>query len=286
MSDISLLPGLFTAFHLQRLAWYGSSDMLRAALPVITSKKALPRDASTADLLEAAFAILRREYPVEYVYKACLLKKTIFGRHSPRTTALYMELPVAGARADMLLVNGDATVLEVKTRFDDPSRLRTQLEQYYRCFTRVTVMAEEGHAAAYLDALPDHVGVSALTPRFSVSVWRPAAPHSAGLDHRSLFGILRQGEYYRIANDLDFDLSLVDPADRYQVFLECFSTLPIAEAHARVVSALYSRQPTEVLAALCRRLPESLHAAVFSYRLRRRDWDDLIRVLLEHPNLE
>ena len=172
MSDARILSELFTSGHLQQLAWYRWSETLSASVGFLKHAGLIYRDSPVADVLDAAFKTLFREHPIEYVYKACILKKTIFGIYSPNTTALYMEFPVADARADMLLVNGDATVFEIKTRLDDPKRLNIQLAEYYRCFRSVCVVVDESQSERYTRELPAHVGISALTSRYSMSVRR------------------------------------------------------------------------------------------------------------------
>ena len=283
MSDPRILAELFTSAHLQQLAWYGSSESLSASVDILERKGRVSQGSSVADVLDDAFRMLFREHPIEYVYKACVLKRTLFGTYSPNTTALYMEFPVAGARADILLVNGDAKVFEVKTRFDDTTRLNIQLAEYYRCFRSVSVVVEEDQFERYTREIPDHVGVLALTSRFSISVRRSPRETSEKLDHAQMFALLRQREYYDIVSDLGVDLSSIDPTVRYQVALERFSTLPVNKAYDLVLNALRVRQRTKRLAELCRRLPCSLHASVFSYRLRAQDWENLIGVLSRPP---
>lgn len=281
---VTLLPRLFAASHLQHLAWYGFSDLLPFARDLIEREAPLPRRPTVTDLLEGAFKVMRLRYPVEYVYKAYLLKRRLFGTHSPRTTACYFEHPAGNARADMLLVNGEATVFEIKSRFDQVTRLRSQLEEYYKCFTRVTIVTEDGDAEAYLDRLPTHVGVATLTPRFSISTKRSPSRHRDGLEHASLFRMLHQSERHCIAEALGLRVSRLDPAVRYRSILDRFSSaMSVEEAHARVVAALRVRQRTESLAERCRSLPESLHVAAFSYYLRKREWTALFRVLSSAP---
>ena len=285
MSDARILAELFTSTHLQQLAWYRWSETLSASVGFLKHEGLIYRDSPVADVLEAAFKTLFREHPVEYVYKACMLKRTVFGTYSPNTTALYMEFPVADARADMLLINGDATAFEVKTRFDDPKRLNIQLAEYYRCFRSVCVVVDEGQSERYTRELPAHVGVSALTSRYSMSVRRKPMATSEKLDHTQMFALLRQKEHHHAISDLGVDLSSIDPPVRYQAALERFSTLLVRTAYDRVLSALRTRQRTGRLAELCSRLPDSLHASVFSYRLRKQDWENLIGVLVRPPVL-
>ena len=283
MSDPRILAELFTSAHLQQLAWYGWSETLSASVNFLEHEGKISQRSTVAAVLDDAFRMLLHEHPIEYVYKTCLLKKTVFGTYSPNTTALYMEFPVAGARADILLVNGDAKVFEVKTRLDDATRLNIQLAEYYRCFKSVSVVVDEDQFERYARELPDHVGVSALTSRFSIRVRRSPREMSEKLDHAQMFALLRQREYYDAVSDLNMDLLSIDPSVRYQAALERFSTLPVKKAYDLVLRALRVRQRTKRLAELCRRLPDSLHASVFSYRLRKQDWENLIGVLSRPP---
>jgi hypothetical protein len=199
--------------------------------------------------------------------------------YSPRTTAFYTEFPVADARADVLLVNGDATVVEIKTKYDDASRLESQLRGYFRSFTRVTVLTDPSWADEYLSSLPEHIGVSVLNPRAYLTELRPARDSVDDLRHADMYQLFRQSERRKVSSDLGVDLTAVDPAEEFMVGLECFARQPAKYVHGRLVATLRSRQPTVRLAELCERLPPSLHAGVFGYRLRKRDWDDLIGVL-------
>ena len=285
---LPVLPRLFSSSNLQLLAWARSSDLFPYAQALVNLKRSLPPEATIADLLDESFHILRWHYPVEYVFKACLLKRLLFGRHSPRTTSCYFELPVGEARADMVLVNGRADVYEVKSRFDSDARLEAQLKEYYRVFTRVTIVTEHEEVARYLDRLPAHVGVATLTRRFSVSTKRAASCWYDGLDHFGLFQMLHQAERHQLAEDLRLSVSRMQPISRYrQVFTRFALSCSPWKAHERVVAALRTRQRTDDLARLCETLPQSLHVAAFSYRLRKADWTALLEVLAttlaEHP---
>ena len=59
-----------------------------------------------AELFESAWRVLRASYRNEYVYKAEIANRIVFGMHSPRTTALHVELPVARSIVDVAIFNG------------------------------------------------------------------------------------------------------------------------------------------------------------------------------------
>ena len=186
-----------------------------------------------------------------------------------------MEFPVANARADMLFVNGHAEVLEVKTRFDDITRLPQQLEEYYRCFKSVSLIVEERHLHRYGDSLPEEVGIVALTSRYQLSVRRESRANSEGLKKAEIFRLLRQRERSDAIKSTGEDTSDFHPIERPSVELGLFLSFDREEAYDRMVQALQRRQRTERMAEVCARLPSSLHAGVFMYRLRKMDWKRL-----------
>lgn len=287
MSDSRILAELFASNHLQQLAWYGWSDVLTASIEFLDQLERIPpRDATVANIFDIAFDTLYRKYPIEYVYKSCILKKEVIDARSWDETAMYVEFPIADARADMLFVNGEATVFEVKTRFDNIRRIENQLTEYFRCFKSVCVVVEEGQIARYSHAIPKHVGIVVLSSSgFLTNIMRKPKEMTDSLDHASMFALMHKREYTKAVSDC-VDLSRVDPAYHYEVALECFKTFPVAKAYDAVLTALRSRQRTQSLVKLCDRLPQSLHASVFSYRIRKQDWDSLVSVLLQPPMIK
>lgn len=269
----AILADLFTSSRLREVAWHGVTETLEHAVAALQSRRKFLKGFTVGDVLETAFRVLTREYPIEYVYKNCVSQRLLFGTYSPNTAALYVEFPVLEARADLLLVNGNATVYEIKTRFDDEYRLEGQLDQYYRAFTRVVVVVDPDEGERYVRMLPTHVGVSVLTRRFSLSVLRAPLDCRASLASEHIFGLLRQNEYRQVVGAL----GPIDPADEYQASLARFRCLDPVKAHSLLIGKLRARQRTTGIAALSASLPNSLQVAPFAYRWRKSDWQQLIQ---------
>jgi len=266
-----LLSGLFAADHLGQLKSRRSTESMVAAREVLSG--ALPdRHITVAEFLDAAFSALVKDFPVEYVFKSCALKRILFGRHSPRTTAFYTEFRVGDSRADVLAVNGCAHVYEIKTRYDDLSRLSAQLDDYYRAFTHVTLFVDEAHGSAVAARIPRHTGITTLSNRYSMSVRRPAMPFGEALDSYQLFRLLHEREYVPILNAHGIEPRQVDPARRYKYCLDALDALDVGELQLEVTRALKKRQSTARLAQIAATLPESLRLAPFAYRMTLTDW--------------
>lgn len=275
-TELAVFAELFTATNLAHLAWYGGTELLSCAGEALRCRNQLPPSGSLRQVLDAAFDVLVKNRPIEYVYKAYALERTIFGRYSPRTTAFYTEFPIANSRADILLVNGHATVYEIKTPLDDFARLDSQISSYYRCFSRTIVLTDEKRAEFAARQLPPYVGIGALTRRGNISPLREPIDFFDDLEHKALFALLHKAEYLLLGSQLGVAVEDVHPAALYGSCLAAFKTLGIRDAQADVIAALRRRQATEKIASLCSRLPRSLHAAAFSFRLPKRDWEAII----------
>lgn len=149
---------------------------------------------TVGELFEAAFMQLLKLYRSEYVYKNLLTKKQIFGIHSPATAALLSEFWVDMSKADSVVLNGTSTVYEIKTEFDNLSRLPQQLTDYSKVFDHINVVTHERGVAGVLAAAPAHVGVLALSSRGSFKRVRSSTSNIANLDHWTVFNCLRSQE--------------------------------------------------------------------------------------------
>ncbi|WP_259460495.1 sce7726 family protein [Paraburkholderia sp. BL23I1N1] len=100
---------------------------------LLTAAKGQP----LASLFESAWLEIRRAYRNEFVYKTEIAGRIVFGRHSPNTASLHVELPVGRSIVDVAVFNGTSTAYEIKTEFDTPRRLTTQTSNYLAAFDRV-----------------------------------------------------------------------------------------------------------------------------------------------------
>jgi len=270
-----ILSRLFYAEHLGQLKSCVSTRQVRAACEVLSDVLRPIREVTLASLLDVAFECLAREFPVEYVFKSCALEGLLFGKYGPATTAFYAEFPIGDSRADVVLVNGSAHVYEIKTRYDDLCRLDSQLHDYYRAFTHVTLFVDAEHTAIAVERAPEYTGIVVLGNKCSMSTLRPATEYRDSLDHLHLFRMLRRHEYSSILRARGVDPDAVDPASRYRYCLNAFSQLPIDEAYSHTVLALKHRQRTERFAEIASTLPRSLRLAPFAHRMTLEDWKTL-----------
>jgi hypothetical protein len=240
---------------------------------------------SVAGLFESAWKQLRSSYRNEYVYKSELANRIIFGRHSPRTSALHVELPVGRSIVDIAVFNGTSAAYEVKTEFDSARRLQTQTADYLRVFDEVFVVTHPAAAAAYADLVDSRVGVLALNLRGSFSVFREAQSNSNNVAVPTIFRCLRRSEYVEIAEamhhePLHYPNGLI--ARRCE---EEFNKLTPGEAHRLFVDAMRRRKTDSKTVEFVSQLPMSLRALGYATPLSGRQMKTVLSVLDREINM-
>ena len=85
------------------------------------------------------------------------------------------ELSLFSAVADMVVVNGDIHIYEIKSKVDSLSRLKAQLLRYKNCADKVTVVADEKFVPKLLEH-PDmeNIGIISVNNRMHLKVIKEA----------------------------------------------------------------------------------------------------------------
>ena len=98
----------------------------------------------------------------EYVYRAALTHNILLGRHSLNTASLLTEFRAGSCKADLAILNGTATVYEVKSERDSLTRLENQLLNYRKVFAKVYVIVAEQFLQQVIDKTTADIGIMSL----------------------------------------------------------------------------------------------------------------------------
>ncbi|MEP7765025.1 sce7726 family protein [Sanguibacter sp. 25GB23B1] len=214
-----------------------------------------------ADAFDKAHAIESRAARREYYFKNLIVSRMIFGRHSPRTAAALLELRAGRSIADVVILNGTSTAYEIKTDFDDFTRLPAQISDYAKAFERVCVVVSSNRAQAAAAATPEWVGVTSVNRRGQMTEVRAARGGLARITHRSLFGLLHRSEVLEVlAQSAGYEID-APPARLWSRTLDVFSSLPIQDVQQGAVAQLALRGKRA--ASLAGSVPHSLRALAY-----------------------
>ncbi len=104
-----------------------------------------PEVENNRTLLHQIYHYLSENYRNEYFYQNTLLNKLVLEPNGLNITIALTQIPISKSKADLILINEQATVYEIKTELDSLARLKHQVNDYYKSFDRVCVVASEKH---------------------------------------------------------------------------------------------------------------------------------------------
>jgi hypothetical protein len=233
-------------------------------------------DATLGQAYEDAFDVLRREYRCEYFFKAQVVSKVVFGRHSPRTANPLLEFPMGSAIADVVVVNGTTTVYEIKTDLDNFDRLGGQLEEYGTRAEFTSVVVSETRAERAAAMLPSWVGVLVLRRNGALATSRSPESRLEHLLPEHQFHLLRTEEARRAVEAATGRLVDAPTGRAWGLLRAEFCALTPAAANAAVVRELRGRGTRAADLASTPDFPKALRAMAYAQPLSSTAQDRLV----------
>ncbi len=274
-----LLNCVFTRNTFEVLLKGQRNDTYNAAIKRYTKST---KNKSNLQLIGEIYEHLDENYRNEYFYKNTLLNKLLLGKHSLRTTTALTEVPIAHSKADFVLVNGKAVVYEIKTELDNFDRLNTQIADYYKAFSYVSVVASESNYSSLKVKLANpSVGIYVLTHRNQLSERRKPIEDRDNLDPSTIFKILRKKEYESILLDYFGTLPEVDQFKYYRACRDLFSRIDIDSSYKSFLMQLKMR--ANVNEHLYASVPYELRFLIYFLDLREEDYTKLEAFLGSEP---
>ncbi len=189
------------------------------------------------------------------------------------------EFRAGACKADLAILNGTATVYEIKSERDTLARLANQVDNYKRVFAKVYVVASEGHVAGVLDTVPASVGVMMLGSRYRITTVREAEDRPDCICPVTVFESLRLAEAEAILKRLKIAVPDVPNTQRHAAMRAVFAQLDPSSVHRSMVATLKRTRDLAPLSNLVDHLPRSLHAAALSIQVRRADHSRIVEAV-------
>jgi hypothetical protein len=222
-----------------------------------------------ADLFDASLDELGLTYRCEYVYKSAIASRIVFGRHSPRTSSLAVELGVADSIVDVAVFNGTSTAYEIKTEYDSHRRLCTQTPAYLRAFERVYVVTHPNLAEHYASIVDKRIGILCLTNKYSFREVRPAMDDVSRIEPCVIFRMLRRQEFMSAVHEYFGPQPKMPNGLVNKHYEQLFCQLTSKQAHAVLVAAMRARTTDDETVEFISTLPTSLRAVAYATPLSR-----------------
>lgn len=279
-SQLSAISRLFSSTVFREMAKEGRSSTFARLFDLTEIGAVCQPYATVADGFDAAFEVLKRTgLRDEYVYRAAVTQKVLMGTHSLNTASMLTEFRAGTCKADLVILNGTATVYEIKSERDSLTRLANQIENYRKVFASINVIASETHVDAVSAMIPAYVGIICLSPQYRIRTVRNAVNQPERVCPITLFESLRSAEANMVLKKLGASIPDVPNTQRHTAMRIVFSKLEPSAVHQAMVATLKQTRNLAPLNELVEQLPHSLHAAALSIKVRRNEHCRVIAAL-------
>ena len=211
---------LFSKKNLFNLIKYGTTDIYDFCIQKYLNKE-LFISQTNKELIEKFYSLYKKFYRNEYFYKNTIINKILINKHDLKTTIALNELPIEKSIADFILINGKATVYEIKSEVDKLDRLNSQIENYFKAFPSVYVVTYSKNIKKINNSLQNsNTGIIILDDFDNVKDIKEAKDDFSKLSNHSIFKILRKNEYENIIEKFFGKLPNVSQVRHYRTYLE------------------------------------------------------------------
>jgi hypothetical protein len=278
--QFAAMSRLFSSTVIREMARKGESPLFARLALETNLLDSVSNRSPVYRFFDKAFSMLKQEgVRDEYIYKAVLMRRILLGKYSLRSACMLNEFRVGECKADIVILNGTATVYEVKSERDSLQRLRRQLSAYLTVFAEVYVIAAEDHILGVESLVPEDVGILCLSANNRILTVREAINRPARTSPGAIFESLRTHEAKQLLLSLGVTVPDLPNTVLRSTLKHLFLKLDPSEAHQGMVKVLKETRNLVALSALVTQLPKSLRAAALSVPLRKADHARLIEAV-------
>jgi hypothetical protein len=274
------IASLFSTSTLKRLISEGKQDFLAFSQDVEIGDSR--GNDSVRDIFDSAYSRLLGSYRNEYVFKNAIADKLIRGTHRFSKNCYFStEFRIANSLADVVVANGTTTVFEIKTEFDSFERLDGQISDYSKAFEHIHVVIPEKKINDWVVKIPQRVGVTVLSDKYTLRELRPASSNIETFDLEVMFSCFRRSEFITAIENQFGYIPECKPVELKARCRELFLMLEPLVAHEEFLAALKCRQMRCEKIELLKNAPSSLTSALISANLSLKEIARLNEVLGE-----
>lgn len=231
---------------------------------------------NVSEIYSLAYQRLSKEYRDEYYFKNTIANKILLGKYSLNTAIMLSEFRVGKSKADCVIINGKTTCYEIKSEFDNLTRIDAQLKDYLSLFDEVYVVCSSKHLISVLTKVDSRVGVIELTSRNTLSIKRQAIQRVHNLDVELMIRSLRKDEYISLVEKVTGKIPDVPNSLLMKSCLQILKSADPSLIATCFIDVLKEKRFND--ATLINALPKILVNAVVSYQFSKNQEDSLKRI--------
>ena len=259
-----ILP-IFRGPFLVRMADGYHREVMRELAEYFAPFNPPPTSDPLGDWFDFFYTLLVEKYRCEYVYKNTLATRLYLERHPQHDAVLTTEFRTGTSRADVAIINDTSTAYEIKTEYDDFTRLEGQLSDYRKVFDRIYVVTTPKKARVVSEGVDSVFGIMVLNDDGELVKERDAVSNKSNTDPATIFDCMRQGEFCSAVAEAFGDVPSVPNSQLYRGCRELFCELEPSRAHDLMVSNIGKRDKRQPYIDLISESPDSLKHACLTF---------------------
>jgi hypothetical protein len=275
----SALSRIFSPVVLDSIANTGGSTYLTEVFKKCGLVGQLPISTPFTTFLELIYNFLIKHYRNEYVYKNAIANKILLGKHSLKTAQMLTEFRAGTCKADVVILNGSATVYEIKSEYDSFKRLEKQIGEYLKVFDQINVITSESQVVKLKSLLPREIGIQVLTRRHTIKTVRKSNSNLGNINAEVLFDSLRKNEYLTVIKDYYGSIPKLPNTLLFKACKELYCRIPLETMYDHTVRVLRNRGNNALLKDYLQQIPLSLTAYALGIGSKERNFEQFTSLL-------
>lgn len=236
-------------------------------------------EATFSNLLSQLYVQMTDNYCNEYLYKNVILNKYFIDKYGLEDTVLIDEFKIGKSVADIILLNGEIKIFEIKTDLDSLKRLDNQLADYQTIANKVSIVTTH----KYINELSQRYssnpyGIIEFT-KGELQEHKTAESNTDFLSHEAIFKAIRKEEYLNIVKNYFGILPAVPNTQIFQECLKLVKNIPILEFQKLVIGQLKKRKIKNPDLLVGNQLPIELRFICHSLNLDKNQYQTLHNLL-------
>lgn len=232
-----------------------------------------------SNLLSQLYVQMTNNYCNEYLYKNVILNKCFIDKYGLEDTVLIDEFKIGKSVADIILLNGEIKIFEIKTDLDSLKRLDNQLADYQTIANKVNIVTTH----KYVNELSQRYGRSPYGiiefTKGELQEHKTAESNTNFLSHEAMFKAIRKEEYIDIVKSKFGILPAVPNTQIFQECLKLIKKIPLLEFQKLVIGQLKKRKIKNPDLLLGNQVPKELRFICHSLNLDKNQYQTLHNLL-------
>ena len=222
------------------------------------------------DVIKKIYRAIRKKYCCEYVYKNEFITKILINKYGTSKTVVFNEFKIPPSIVDIALFNGESKAFEIKTEYDSPKRLSSQLENYTMFFDKCYLVVSEDLLDKYIHLIDERIGILLLShTKTSVDLIQFRCAHkNQFINIALLMRVLHTQEYKNIIETYYGSVPNVSCFKMFDYCFEMMKQIPVDVLRPLVLKEIKNRKNNT---SLLRSSPIELRQITLSLNLKKEE---------------